>query len=73
MSAVAERLVVPEKLASRREPCPLCPDMIESGDPIKPTTPALGWTHASCAEDYFETYPENREKIAVAISVRGED
>jgi hypothetical protein len=69
---VAERLLVPERLASRREPCPMCTDAVEVGDPIKLTTPALGWAHAACAEDYFEAYPEAREKVA-AVDLRGED
>jgi hypothetical protein len=61
MTAVAERTRTPEKLASRQSPCPLCPDLIEKGDPIKLTTPALGWAHAGCADDYFEVYPQDEE------------
>jgi hypothetical protein len=53
-----------EKLASRREPCPLCPHAIEKGDPIRPTTAALGWAHTECAEDYFDVYPEHAPRVA---------
>lgn len=48
-----------EALAHRPSDCPLCPNPIQKGDPIRLTTAALGWAHASCAEDYFDVYPEN--------------
>lgn len=70
---VAERLLIPERLASRREPCPMCRETVDIGDPIKLTTPPLGWAHADCAEDYFEAYPENREKVASSVPIKEED
>lgn len=48
-----------EALAKRPGDCPLCPMPIEAGDPIRPVTTALGWAHSSCADDYFDVYPEH--------------
>jgi hypothetical protein len=48
-----------EAIATRRSACALCPKDIEPGAPIRHVTPALGWAHAACAEDYFEVYPEH--------------
>jgi hypothetical protein len=52
-----------EALATRESDCPLCPHPIHKGDPIKPTTLALGWAHTGCANDFFEVYPPE-EKAA---------
>lgn len=47
-----------EALAKREGTCPLCSAPIHCGDAIRSTTPALGWAHTGCAQDYFEVYPE---------------
>jgi hypothetical protein len=53
-----------ETLAHRESGCPLCLDPIHRGDPIRPTTKALGWVHTRCAKEFFEVYPEKAEEAA---------
>jgi hypothetical protein len=52
VSAVAAPAPPREAIAHRPEPCVLCGEGIEQGDPIRPLACPKVWVHTQCAKDY---------------------